>query len=65
MSRVLLGLVADAQLDRVHAELDGELVDRGLEREGADRFARGAHEGVGEHVHLATVSTSKQKVSDA
>ena len=36
-------LVQDAELDRVHAERDGELVDRRLERQQARRFARRAH----------------------
>ena len=51
-ARVLLGLVADPQLDRVQIELDRELVDRRLQREGADRLPGRAHERVGEHVHV-------------
>ncbi len=46
-----VGLVPDAQFDRVHAKVGREFVDRRFEREGADRFAGRAHEGVGEHVH--------------
>ena len=51
--RVLLGFVPDAQLDRVHAEFNRELVHRAFEPERAHRFPGSAHasEGVGDHVH--------------
>ena len=55
LGRVLLGLVADAQLDRVHAELGGQLVHRAFQAERADGFSWCAHEGVGEHVHVGHV----------
>ena len=35
-----------------------QLVHRAFEREGADRFAGRAHEGVGEHVEVATFCSS-------
>ncbi len=40
VDRVPLRLVAHPQLDRVHAQLVGQLVDARLQREGADRLAR-------------------------
>jgi hypothetical protein len=50
--RILVGFVPDAQLDRVHAKFNRELVHRGFEPERADRFAWCAHESVGDHIHL-------------
>ena len=46
VERVGVRLVAHPQLDRVHAQLVGELVDRRLQRERADRLAGRAHPGV-------------------
>ncbi len=50
--RVAPGLPAAAELDRVDLHSVRQLVDRALQREGADRFAGRAHEGVGQHVHV-------------
>ena len=41
----------------------GELVDRAFEREGADRLAGRAHEGVGQHVERRPCSTSSLKAA--
>ena len=61
-ARILLGLVADPQLDRVQTELDRELVDRRLQGEGADRLAGCAHERVGEHVHVDDLLVGLQRL---
>ena len=41
---VLIGIVAETDLDRVHPEPGGHFVDGGFEREGADGFPGRAHE---------------------
>ena len=50
--RILLRLIALAELDRVDAELFGEFVDCGLERESAHGLAGRSHESIRKHVHL-------------
>ncbi len=50
--RILFGLVAQPQLDRIDPETISELVDGAFEAERADRLARCPHESVREHVHI-------------
>ena len=52
LARILLGVVAQPQLERIDLQREGELVHRALEREIAGRLARRAREGRRRDVEL-------------
>ena len=60
---VFFGLVDEAELDGIDLHLFGEFVDGNFEGEGPDGFAGGAHEGIGDHVHVGDLLADQEGLS--